>query len=1400
MSIQKIYADRDWALENLASKQEVSDQVAALVDSAPGTLDTLNELATALGNDPNFATTIATEIGKKVNKTDYDNSIATINDNIDSLQEVSEQHLNKTDYLGPVVLEGNPIVYESGTEGLGIAATTYFEPKQEGSGDPYPAGGGKNIINIYSMIPNSSSTLIERTDNTIRVYNTTAGTYNRAYISNMVLKAGVTYTLSAEVTAMPGGYARVGFVNQSTSSIITNGSIIFSKAGKDTITFSVTEDTTVYFAAWSSFSGSIAGDVTFKNIQVEISNTATEYAPYENIRPISGYDALNLNAVGKNLIPRPYYHESLNGAVSTLNGITWTVREDGSIHVKGVATDQSEYVLCSRAGGRSVPIIPPGSYTLSGWRNISGYTPSSSNVGYIQISKYDDDEGAGSKYNSNENTPVVWTCKNSSQIYIAIRIKKDIEVDTVFYPQLEIGSATTYEPYQGKNHTVQIGQTVYGGKFDWLTGKLNTNVGKITLDGSQQAISSWLGVHGNIIVAYSVPDALTIPSTVKSNLLISDKLKTEIGDDQHQFESSTNSISMSGSSGCIVVCIRGITTLTDMHTWLSQNPVECIYPLANSVEIQLTPTQISELSGLNTVYGDGTNIRAIFNTTGGASSTLESISGTLPVEKGGTGATSAAGARSNLGITPANIGALPTTGGNVTGRIAINGGENYVDLSVIRKINNSEHNTCLLPNSMTGSAQLVYIKDGTIKNHLTLNENNTAFMRPVDIASGGTGATDAATARTNLGITPANIGAVPLSGNESQPMTGDLRIGALSSTDGVYLRIQRKVGEDSYVSRFYTHGETGAACIQSMKNSSSAANHMYLKEDATEFKQPVTIASGGTGAKTQADAWTNIVANGGIFTGTPVIANASYYGSLWFKATKITSGGENRNAVLYAWTGSSDATDLSYTRFSFRQYSANADATTMSSKHEEFYLPKTEQGLTSNGSYDILTTKSLVKVEQGGTGAANADTARTNLNVPSRTGSGASGDSWAIGITGNAATATALTSSAGSSSRAIYFSNGKPVQISSLALGATDSTTGNTVSIRRMAASNTNYATTTFGVGSAGTSAYINVKQYNASGTTLGDKSYWFDITSLYPSTTNSSDLGSSTYKWKTVYATSFNGSGASLTSLNASNISSGAVALARGGTGVDLSGIPTGAVVRNSSDGSGLWYSATKSGAFYATSENGNPVFGTLPIAQGGTGATTRANAWTNIVAAAGTFTGTPVISNASYYASIWFTPSKVTGDNLRTGCLYNYCSGSSDTNALYSQFRFRQCSPNTDSTTISSYYDEFLFPQTPAGKTANNSYNILTTKSTVTVAQGGTGLTASPSILVNLDSTSAAKVLQASPRPGITGTLGIGNGGTGATSAAGARTNLGICGAITHGTGDPSGGSDGDIYFKHA
>ncbi len=50
----------------LANQSYVDTAIADLVDSSPTTLDTLNELAAALGDDPNFATTTATALGNRL--------------------------------------------------------------------------------------------------------------------------------------------------------------------------------------------------------------------------------------------------------------------------------------------------------------------------------------------------------------------------------------------------------------------------------------------------------------------------------------------------------------------------------------------------------------------------------------------------------------------------------------------------------------------------------------------------------------------------------------------------------------------------------------------------------------------------------------------------------------------------------------------------------------------------------------------------------------------------------------------------------------------------------------------------------------------------------------------------------------------------------------------------------------------------------------------------------------------------------------------------------------------------------------------------------------------------------------------------------------------------------------
>lgn len=95
------------AVEGLATEDYVDDAVADLVNAAPTLLNTLDELAAALGDDPDFATTIATQIGEisesiptKVSDLENDKGYLTEHQSLDGY--VTETELNNKKYLSEV--------------------------------------------------------------------------------------------------------------------------------------------------------------------------------------------------------------------------------------------------------------------------------------------------------------------------------------------------------------------------------------------------------------------------------------------------------------------------------------------------------------------------------------------------------------------------------------------------------------------------------------------------------------------------------------------------------------------------------------------------------------------------------------------------------------------------------------------------------------------------------------------------------------------------------------------------------------------------------------------------------------------------------------------------------------------------------------------------------------------------------------------------------------------------------------------------------------------------------------------------------------------------------------------------------------------------------------------------
>lgn len=111
--------------KTIANTEYVQNSIASLVDSAPDTLNTLNELANALNNDPNFATTITNLIAEKESKQDAGVAHTELAQKIDSSIAQAHHYIKRnTAYsVGDVLTSPNLpygtiiVVTQAGTTG-----------------------------------------------------------------------------------------------------------------------------------------------------------------------------------------------------------------------------------------------------------------------------------------------------------------------------------------------------------------------------------------------------------------------------------------------------------------------------------------------------------------------------------------------------------------------------------------------------------------------------------------------------------------------------------------------------------------------------------------------------------------------------------------------------------------------------------------------------------------------------------------------------------------------------------------------------------------------------------------------------------------------------------------------------------------------------------------------------------------------------------------------------------------------------------------------------------------------------------------------------------------------------------------------------------------------------------
>lgn len=189
--------------KTIANTEFVQNTVSGLVGAAPETLDTLNELATALGNDPNFATTIANQIGKKANQSD----LVAVSTKVDKKanQAALEETASFTNRLQRMkAYKVGDIVYSSK-----LPSWAYLECTQAGT----TVATEPNLSTVSGIEVNDGSAKFRIVDKRMKARAT--GIVNKEFLSNIGYVTPYIGIVIAEIVGYTEeGHRRVKFTVQ----------------------------------------------------------------------------------------------------------------------------------------------------------------------------------------------------------------------------------------------------------------------------------------------------------------------------------------------------------------------------------------------------------------------------------------------------------------------------------------------------------------------------------------------------------------------------------------------------------------------------------------------------------------------------------------------------------------------------------------------------------------------------------------------------------------------------------------------------------------------------------------------------------------------------------------------------------------------------------------------------------------------------------------------------------------------------------------------------------------------------------------------------------------------------------------------------------------------------------
>lgn len=432
------------------------------------------------------------------------------------------------------------------------ALSVGIEPVQDlhGQSSPYPAGGGKNLANI------SDATVTSQTN-----------------LGTVTLPAG---TYAASCTATNNG-SIVGYfrIIQGSTQLMSVG--VNTDANKTRISgsFTLTEQAEVIVRG----AGASAGyNFSVADIQIESGSTATSYAPYSNICPISGHTSAVVTRTGKNWLDasavtwKKWY---LN------NNAFYTAPDSDSTVSWAIGSDGETVTVTTTTAYRGIGV----SISSADSDRIFSLTTASSKVALRE-------EYADNSSTIGSGTTISVPVPANTSGFVAIRF--DTAGTYTFKAQLELGStATAYEPYQAQQVIIDLDGTRYGGTLNVLTGEMTITRTIKVYDGTE----SWTQLGSD--------------SSRRFRRTLS--AKTGDGITSHfEVVNTTTGVFGKINLGQYITILDNNSYFADadaVKAWVKAQydngtPLEVVYELDTPITVQLTPSQMQTLLGDNAIWAD----------------------------------------------------------------------------------------------------------------------------------------------------------------------------------------------------------------------------------------------------------------------------------------------------------------------------------------------------------------------------------------------------------------------------------------------------------------------------------------------------------------------------------------------------------------------------------------------------------------------------------------------------------------------------------------------------------------------------------------------------------------------------------------------------------------------------